>query len=287
MNDRNKSIERPIHKTIFNLEITNGYVFRQIFELYDRLVIQGIPVFFKEDGITIRTGTTGSRNNRKLISDIELFTDDIIKYEINTELSTIARDNDLGEEPCHIEQFGIGNMRNICKSIAKSNNIRMYKTTECDDVIIEVRGLTTEKSRLFSGKYQSINYDISHFIENKPKPNIKIDINQFCTTLKGMTRGEAEYTSFKVFENGLIVEGKNSHGKIMKDGRWGNVPDEYTGDDYVETKVNSSIVKAIYKISSMSTYSIVKVSSIENGYLKLNHKVSDFGEHNIFLLDSS
>lgn len=287
MDDRIEPIERPIKKIIFSLEITNGYVFRQIFELYDRLVIQGIPVFFKEDGITIRTGTSGSRNNRKLISDIEIYTDDIIKYEIDTNLATIPRDNDLGEEPCHIEQFSIGNMRNICKSIAKSNNIRMYKTTECDDVIIEVRGLTTEKSRLISGKYQSINYDISHFIENKSKPNIKIDINQFCTTLKGMTRGEAEYTSFKVFERGLLVEGKNSLNQTMKDGRWGNVPDEYINEDYVETKVNSSIVKAIYKISSMSTYSIVKVSSIENGYLKLSHKISDFGEHNIFLLDSS
>ena len=83
------SIERPINTLIYSVEITNGYVFRQIFELYDKLVMQGIPIFFKEDGITIRTGTTSTRGNRKIISDIELYTDDVIEYYINTDLATV------------------------------------------------------------------------------------------------------------------------------------------------------------------------------------------------------
>jgi len=40
--------------------------------------IEGIPIYFKDSGITIRTGTSGSRDSRKLISDIEIFTEDII-----------------------------------------------------------------------------------------------------------------------------------------------------------------------------------------------------------------
>ena len=43
-------------KYIFNMEITNGYVFRQLFEIYDRLVVNVIPMYFKENGVTIRTG---------------------------------------------------------------------------------------------------------------------------------------------------------------------------------------------------------------------------------------
>ena len=284
MNSRNE-IERPIKTLIYSIEITNGYVFRQIFELYDRLVIHGIPVFFKESGVTIRTGTSGTRNNRKLISDIELYTEDIIDYYLNDGLCTIPKSDT--DNACHIEQFNIGSVRSIFKSIAKSNSVRIYKTTHSDDVFIEIKGLTTEHSRLNSGKYQSINYDISSFENMTSTPNMRIEISQFCTSMKGMTRGDAEYTSFKVFSKGLIVEGRNGTGSVMKDGRWGEIKEDYDETDYVETKVNSSIIKAICKINGMANYSIVKIISEQNGYLKLNHKIGDFGEHNIYLIDIS
>lgn len=73
----------------------------------------------------------------------------------------------------------------------------------------------------------------------------------------------------------------------MKDGKWGNINDDYDESDYVETKVNASIIKALCKISGMVTYSIVKIYSEQNGYLKINHKINDFGEHNIYLIDNS
>jgi hypothetical protein len=283
--DSNTKIERPIVKTIYSVEITNGYVFRQIFELYDKLIIQGIPVFFKEDGITIRTGTTSSRGGRKLISDIEIFSDDLIEYYLDKDLATIPASED--ESACSIEQFNINTIRNIFKSISKSNSVRIFKTTASDDVFIDIKGLTTEHSRVTPSKYQTINHDFSAFDNISSSPNIRIEINQFCSTMKGMTRGDAEYTSFKVFPNALLVEGRNGTGNLMKDGCWGKLKDDYDESDYVETKVNSSIIKALCKINGMVTYSIVKIYSEENGFLKINHKINDFGEHNIYLIDNS
>ena len=35
----------------------------------------------------------------------------------------------------------------------------------------------------------------------------------------------------------------------------------------------------------MAIYSIVKVYSSKKGYLKLSHKIGDFGHHEIFLID--
>ena len=241
--DSNTKIERPIVKTIYSVEITNGYVFRQIFELYDKLIIQGIPVFFKEDGITIRTGTTSSRGGRKLISDIEIFSDDLIEYYLDKDLATIPASED--ESACSIEQFNINTIRNIFKSISKSNSVRIFKTTASDDVFIDIKGLTTEHSRVTPSKYQTINHDFSAFDNISSSPNIRIEINQFCSTMKGMTRGDAEYTSFKVFPNALLVEGRNGTGNLMKDGCWGKLKDDYDESDYVETKVNSSIIKAL------------------------------------------
>ena len=91
-------IPKEIDVVVYSAEITNGYVFRQIFELYDKLVIEGIPVYFKESGITIRTGTSSSRDSMKLISDIEIYTDDIISYYLNEDLATIKRTED--QSPC-------------------------------------------------------------------------------------------------------------------------------------------------------------------------------------------
>ena len=110
-----------------------------------------------------------------------------------------------------------------------------------------------------------------------------------------MTRGDAEYTSFKVFPEGLMVEGRNGTGSITKDMRWGNVPGskdpnievDIDPSSFYETKVSSSSIKALTKISSMSNYSIIKIISFRDGLLRLNHKIGDFGEHNIYLIDNS
>ena len=287
------AIPREIGTTIYSAEITNGYCFRQIFELYDKLVIEGIPVYFKESGITIRTGTSSSKNSMKLISDVEIFTDDIIQYYLNEDLATIKRTEE--ESPCYIEELNINTVKSVFKSIAKSNSVRIYKTTLSDDIFIEVKGLTTEHSRLTTSKYHRIHYDVSKYQEEDTPPNLKVEISQFCTTMKGMTRGDAEYTSFKVFPRGLKIEGRNGTGSITKDMCWGEVPHssnlnlqvEVDRDSYKETKVSSSSIKALSKINGMSNYSIIKILSTTDGVLVLNHKVGDFGEHNIYLIDHS
>ena len=163
-----------------------------------------------------------------------------------------------------------------------------------DDVFIEIKGLTTEHSRLSTSKYRKVHYDISDYQDEEEKPNLKIEINQFCTTMKGMTRGDAEYTSFKVFPEGMMIEGRNGTGSITKDMKWGKVPAqdpsiemEIDRSSYFETKVSSSSIKALTKISSMSNYSIIKIISFRDGLLRLNHKIGDFGEHNIYLVDNS
>lgn len=276
------SIGKNITKTIYSMEITNGYVFRQIFELYDKLVIQGIPIFFKEDGITIRTGTGGAKNERKLISDIDIFSDDIIEYYLDPNLASQPATDE--HAACHVEQFNINIIKNILKSITKSYAIRIYKTTESDDILISMRSVTTEHAKISPARYQALDYDFSAFEDISEIPNIKIEINQFCVNLKSMTRGDTEYTSFKVYPNALLVEGCNSSGEVMKDADWGKVNKD---EECFETKVSTSAIKALYKINSMTYNSIVKVYSNRKGHLKLSHRISDFGEHNIYLMDNT
>jgi hypothetical protein len=268
---------------IYSLEITNGYVFRQIFELFVKLVIQRIPMFLKEDGITIRAGT-GIKNGRRLISDIEIIADDIIEYYFNHDLANVKGTEETSAFT--IEQFNIGDIGNTFKSVAKSNSIRIYKEKDSKEICIETKGLTSDISRIESAKIQSIEYNLSNFDDLSETPNIKIEINQFCSIMKGMTRGDPDYISFKVFKSGLAVESWVSPTRRIKDTRWGDITKKsYDNKDFFETKVNTSVVKALCKINSMATYSIIKVFSCKNGFLKLSHKIADFGEHNIYLTE--
>lgn len=271
-------IPKKIDTLIFSMEITNGYVFRQIFELYDKLVINSIPMFFKESGVTIRACVFSTRDNRKLISDAEIYTEDIISYYINTDLSTVKGDEDT--PACQIEKINMNTVKSVLKSISKANSVRLYKTTLSDDICIEIKGLTVENSKITSGKFQNTDYDISPFKGLPEEPNIKIDIGQFCTTMKGIMR-DTDFTIFKVFDGGMIVEGRNTIGSVVKDNRWGKT----TGESF-SCKVGTNFVKALCKINGMANYSIIKVYSNTDGQFKLNHKIGDFGEHNIYISEN-
>lgn len=258
------------------MEITNGYVFRQLFEIYDRLVVNVIPIYFKETGVTIRTGIID--NGKEIISDMEIFTDDIIYYYLNTALSTIPKNKK--NKACHVEQFNINKLKNIFKSISKSNSVRIFKLKDNEDISIEIKGLTIERSYLPKVSYQLIENDISH-LNNDKIPNAKVDINQFCTTMKAMSRGDVDIIIFKVYKHGLLIVGKNNNNENIKSSSWGII-----GNNCYETKMNINIIKALCKISGTTFYSIIKVYSNKDGELKLTHKISDFGEHTIFLLDN-
>ena len=260
---------------VFYMEITNGYVFRQIFEIYDRLIVNVIPIYFKESGVTIRT--SAKNNGKKIISDIEIFTDDIINYYLNPDMASYPANEN--RKACHVEQFNINKLKSIFKSIAKSNSVLIYKTTESDNIYIEIKGITVEKSVLNKISYQLIENDISQ-LNDEIIPNVKIDINQFCTCMKGMSRGDVDSIIFKVYKDGIEIEGKNTSGQKTKSSKWGELE-----GDYYKTCVDINVIKALCKISGTTFYSIIKVFCDKTGEVRLLHKVSDFGEHNIYLID--
>ena len=263
---------------VFDIELTNGYVFRQIFEIYDRLIVNVIPIYFKENGVTIRTSS--KNNNKEIVSDIEIFTDDIINYYLNPKLASIP--NTKNKKACHIEQFNINKLKSIFKSISKSNSVRLYKYSDSEDIVIEIKGVTNEQSVLNKVSYQLIENDISS-LNNTIEPNVRVDTNQFCTTMKGMSRGDINLITFRVYDKGLIVIGNNNNGDKSKFSSWGKIEEEDT--NYYETSIDVNVIKALCKISGTTFYSIIKIFSNKSGELRLHHKISDFGEHNIYLLE--
>ena len=263
---------------IFSLEITNGYVFRQIFELYDKLVINSIPMFFKESGVTIRASVLSTRDNKRLISDVEIFTDDVIDYYINTDLTTIT--SGQSGNPCQIEKLTMTTVKSILKSISKSNSIRLYKTTDCDDIRIQIKGANIENAKVTSSAYQNSDYDISQFDNIRETANVKVDIGQFCATMKGIVR-DTDFTTFRIYDKGIIVEGKNAINSIIKNNQWGIIEGEYH-----ECTVGTNFIKALCKINGMANYSIVKFYCSADKCFKLNHKIGDFGEHNLYISET-
>jgi len=271
---------------IFSFEITNAYIFKQIFNIHSKLNISSVPFYFKEDGITILTGSTSKANNRRVIIDIEIDGDEILEYYLNKELCSVKISED-NEYACHIEQLDINMLIGILKSIQKATSLQIYKTTNNDEISINIKHTTTEKTKMSCGKFQEVEYDINRFQNISPQPNVKVDINQFCNGIKSMTRGDPEYVSFKIFPEGLIIESKNNNETVIKDWFSGIIKEDYDETDYVETKVNTNMIKSLSKINTMLTNSIVKIYSEENGYLKISHRVADYGENHIYFIDGT
>lgn len=262
---------------IFSIEITNGYVFRQIFELYDKLIISSIPMFFKESGVTIRSKVMSTRDNTKLISDVEIYTDDVLEYYINTDITTVT--NKESENPYQIEKISMNTIKSILKSISKSNSIRLFRTTQDQDIKIQIKGLNVENAKLNSSIYDNTDINILEIDQLEiSETNIKIDIGQFCCMMKGITR-DTDKINFKIYKNGIEVEGKNMAGTIIKNNTWGDV----NSSEYFECNTGVSFIKSLSKINSMVNYSIVKITSNRDGFIKFSHKVADFGEHNIYI----
>ena len=280
-----KSIEKPIEKIIFMAEFTGGYIVRQYFEFCDKLIIPGIPFYFKEKEITIRTGTSGgTKNSRRLISNVDIDTDDIIAYYLNMDLVNIPGDDD--SESCYVEQFNIDWVKTFLRNIGKSGRVKFHKTTASDTVHVTIHSEAVVKTGVKSSKPTMIEYDVSAFDGWSDTPNIKISMSQFCDSMKGMFRGKSGHTCFRVFPKGLYLESCAGNGSISKRGHYGDIIEDPDEDDYCEINVNTSVMKALQKINGMCYNSIVKVSSEANGYILLSHRVGDFGRHNIYLIDS-
>ena len=54
---------------------------------------------------------------------------------------------------------------------------------------------------------------------------------------------------------------------------------------FFETKANDNVNKALCKINNMSINGIIKFFSDKDKHKKMSHKIGDFGEHNIYLID--
>tara|TARA_Y100000592_G_C5422926_1_gene294154 strand:- start:314 stop:1123 length:810 start_codon:yes stop_codon:yes gene_type:complete len=262
-------------KEIFCMEITNGYVFRQIFEFYNQLVVNKIPMFLKENGVTIQTSISTPKDGKKLMSDVEIFTDDIINYRINTDLTTIKRED--SDTPCQIEKINMINIKSVLKSVSKQNSVKIYKNVGSDNIDLQIRGANIDNTKIITSKYESSYFNLEDFEDINHDPNMKIDISQFCVTMKGLLR-DSSTASFKFYNNGLSIEGKSENNESVKYNYWGKIE-----GDYKECCVGLSFIKALCKINSLSSHSIVKLFCHKDGFMKITHKIADFGEHNIYI----
>jgi len=263
------------NKEIFCMEVTNGYAFRQIFEFYNQLVVNKIPMFLKENGVTIQTSISTPKEGKKLMSDVEIFTDDIINYRINTDLTTIKKENN--ETPCQIEKINMINIKSVLKSVSKQNSIKLYKHVNSDNIELQIKGGHIDNTKIITSKYESTYFSLEEFEDMCLEPNIKIDISQFCIIMKGLMR-DSSIVLFKFYKDGLTIEGKGENNDIVKYNRWGKIE-----GDFKECSVDLSFIKALCKINSLSSHSIVKLFCHKNGFMKISHKIADFGEHNIYL----
>lgn len=283
---------------LFSFTILKGFAFRGIFELFDKLMIKTLPIFFKEDGITILTRIS-KEDGKQVMTDTEIFGDDIIEYYLNTKYLEKQKKDDL--PPFHIEQVKIEAISKQIKNVKKQSSIRLYKYIGGKKIFLETASAQggQQQSSIDCLDYQKIPTNTHIYNES---PNVKIQIDNFCAAMKNLSSGGINYVLFKVFKRGLAVEGKNDRDVCISKAAWGEISKTVEYDDsdsedeapmtpskrdFYKIKIPISVIKAFQKLNSVLKNSIIKVYSNEDGYVCLQHKVDVFGEQRIYFQEKS
>lgn len=285
-----EQIQRPIEKIIYYVKFSNGYIFRQALEFYKELIIHSIPLYFKEEDISIITGSGNQKDNRHIISTMDLVTDNISKYFLDPDLVNIEGDEET--ESCFAEQLNIDLLKSVLKSMQKGCKVCMFRTTISDLINIEIKTTGIVKSAIKSGELKNREYKLSGFRKLPKKPNVRIDTTEFNSTLKGLGK-DVRTACFKVFPKGLHLSFYNSSSEknSIKEGSFGeNIPEDIEEADeesYYKTVISGSTIKSFLKIHNICPNSVLKITSGKNGYLQIRHNVYDFGEHKIYIIGKS
>lgn len=262
---------------IFLFKITNPEVIKNIIDIYHKNGIISIPFYLKEEGITFRASTTKTNKKQQFISDVEIYTDDILEYYLNHEKCRVKEEGNY----VHIIQMDVKTLKEVLKSLSKDGSIlSVYQKCDEDKVSINIISNTTETTEIKEGDYQHLEIDFGEFPE---KPNYKLKIKDFCTGIKSLTRGRPENIHFTIYNGGAIAKSENTGNRSSTKWVWGEIPgDEDSG---ATTSINAEIIKSIQKIDSLSISGIIKLFSNEDGNLKIYHKLGDFGEHQMYFLN--
>lgn len=258
---------------IFLFKITNPEVIKNIIDIYYKNNIVSVPFYLKKEGITIQASTI--LENQKFVSDVEIYTDDILEYYLNLEKCKIKDD----ENSLHIIQVEIKTLKEVLKSLSKDGSMLcVYQHVSENKISVDIITNTTETTEIKENEYQQLELDYGEIPE---KPNYKLKIKEFCTGLKSLTRGKPENIHFTIFNGGAIAKSESAGNQSSKKWEWGIIPE---GEDGVTTSINVEIIKSIQKIDSLSISGIIKLFSLKNGNLKISHKLGDFGEHQMYFL---
>ena len=251
---------------IVRVELINGYVFRMLIDIYGKLGIVAIPIYFKKDCIEIYATGNMRSGERDIICAAHIDAEEIPDYYFDTKHANLKD----ADDPAYLIPIETDRFVKILKNFQKSNMLKLSIDTKNKNLCVSHESYRNEIPPIQISNHQ----DIEDF--NIPdRPSVRIDITKFTGAMKNISSSfKSGEIHFEVFDNGLLI--KNSNGST----EFGYIPEDAVG--YI-TNVSVKFAR-VFKLGSGVKGSVIKVYSSDNGILCLSHKIDTIGEHKIFLL---
>lgn len=272
---------------VFFVHFPDGYIFRQIFELYYKLQMDNVQMYFKENSITIIKARPGDHS---LVSKIVFDTNQLLEYYLNEKEASISAIDSSDGETCHIEDIDVEGFKDVLKEAQKQGKIKLFRIVGEDAIRIQICGTkNTENDNevtLRCGNPIIDNIDLKGFKQPLNKPNCRILLCSFCAAISGTSKiSESQQTKISVYEHGLKMGAVSSVGTIDRVNKWGDTTETDVQPHFI--KVDNKIMKALVKLTSLCPNGIILVYAERDKVLRLIHKISYFAEHAIYLLERS
>ena len=269
--------------TVFSLTITNGYVFRQLFDFYSKLATTRntpIALYLQKDSIVLRLGIKNEKYT--LVSNVGIYPEDIESYYINPKLVS-----QKGEEFCHFELL---EPSSDFKMVGKHDKIKLYKVIE-DGVQVMYLKSNGSISRLKQSSPVNID-DYRDFIssfDEDAEPDVRPPLSFFSAKFKDISRDRnISHVTLKVSPHTLRLVSIDNCNSEVKTSEWVSEDAElFDEDDEREeysTDVIIQIAKAVKGLENMSGNGIIKIYSPRDNNIRFSHHIGEYGTHDFYFV---
>lgn len=200
------------------LELSDGYSFRNLFE-YLTATNTDANLAFTKDRISYRTVNAAGN----LINEFELYPHEIPNYRLATEGKYNVGVN--------LTQF----KGRITHGIAKQDGIVIYTTTKKDSVYGQIN--TAKRSAGSSGVAEcpiisvgEENFEFHPYKRKADNPNCTVSISEFVKVFSSFPQQKCAYVLAKGFPRGVVFEGFDKEGKVVKIHHFGQLSNADPGD---------------------------------------------------------
>lgn len=285
-----------MQNTIFCIEFSTGYIFRQFVE-FSKRVSKELPLAISRKGIS----TAFCSSSRQMIVNAVIRSEDLTKFYVNKQKVNVPFDEKYPlNEWSHIINVDAIELFEHVRTVAKKDGIRiMQRINRPDFLQIQIYGNKTDGgiSNIRLKTYTPVSYNINE-VNRRPTtcPNVTIQLSKFCNCLLGLVKARYVKINMKIYKEGVVIMGTSSAETASRGSSFGitsSSPSDSSSSSasatalYHHMTLSSQTVSALTKMINFNNEGVVRIYSSSNGFARIESHLGCFGTVRVYLIDKT